>query len=196
MAMEYIQLATTTRITGVTSPRIRKWIKAGDIIAERRSGRWMLEIESLLRHMSKLRLPLPDEIVARVRKQILIAHGQAALFADLVGRVLEARTNRLLLFPALSVEECLFMLGRRTWNLLILDLDLPRLSPLETIAFVRKHRITCGLRVAAVSLRPEWLRAAIGVGADTALLSPVEANDILISLRPLLGIQKEEEGQR
>lgn len=99
-------------------------------------------------------------------------------------------------FPDLEVVEAangfeaLKLLPRAAIDLLVLDLNMPGLSGLEVLSFVKKSPDLAKTRVLIVTTagREEDRRRAISLGADDYVTKPFEPDALVAAVRRLLGV--------
>ncbi len=105
------------------------------------------------------------------------AYMRAALEADGVGEVVEAGSG----FDALR------LLARETFTLALLDINLPDVSGLELVAFVRRSDATRDLPLVMVTTegRAADRDRACALGASGYVTKPFTPDALLAVLRPL-----------
>lgn len=105
------------------------------------------------------------------------AYVRAALEADGVAEVVEAGSG----------FEALRLLARERFTLVLLDINMPDVSGLELVAFVRKNPSTREVPVVMVTTegRDTDRQRALALGADRYVTKPFTPGALLDALRPL-----------
>lgn len=105
------------------------------------------------------------------------AYVRAALEADGAAEVVEAGSG----------FEALRLLARERFTLVLLDINMPDVSGLELVAFVRKNPATRAVPVVMVTTegRDTDRQRALALGADRYVTKPFTPGALLDALRPL-----------
>lgn len=136
------------RLCDVYPSSVLNWIKEGKLPSRNTfGGHHRVTREEVIVLLERLRIPLPDELVAR--KRVLIVEDDAEQ-AKLLARAFSRRGTY-------DVETCgdgltaLIRIGQDPPDLVILDIVIPELDGLQVCRVLKSQPHTKGLKIIAVS---------------------------------------------
>ena len=107
--------------------------------------------------------------------------------AEMVRRILERAGFEVKV--ALDGFQCGSLLGSWRPAVVTLDLNMPGLSGMDVLRFLRETELLAGVKVLVVSAMPEEaLATAVAAGADGALRSPYAPRDLVREVCALAGV--------
>lgn len=84
-------------------------------------------------------------------------------------------------------QKAVEMLGREHFDLVLLDIEMPGMSGLEVLGWIRKNKL--GSRVIVLSgCGQEALQKAKSLGADAALQKPIDVNLLKLAISRCLDV--------
>lgn len=106
-----------------------------------------------------------------------------------LAELLEASGDFQVVGSVASGGEGLRLAGELQPDMILLDLHMPGMGGLATLAELRRSRVLCKIIVLTASDAPDDLLAALEAGADGYLLKDSEPEDLLAALRACAGGQ-------
>lgn len=154
-----------------------RWIERGLLKAYKLPGRGdnRVQIDDFIKFLSENDMPVPDEL-KQTSSRVLIVEDDPVM-AKIIDKALQKIELETRIAPSgfhAGVE-----LSEFAPSMMTLDLDIPGLSGLEVLQYVRKTPALKSIKVLVVSGRPEdELQAALSAGADDILAKPVRAQEL------------------
>lgn len=174
---------------GVSHRTVLRWIKAGYINAYQLPGRGdhRVLVEDCIKFLQDHTIPVPGELreAAPTLRVLIVEDDEAA--ANYMAALL--RRDGFTVEVAADGFQAGAMLSSFRPNLMILDLNIPNLSGLEVLGYVRRTADLQRVKVLVASAMPqEELDQAISAGADAALRKPFKGPELKEAVYRLLGI--------
>lgn len=162
---------------GVNFRTVIRWIKRGHLKAYQLPGRGDNRVEygDFLEFLKEHRMAIPEEL-GNARKKVLVVDDDERMAAS-IRRTLEAKGFETA--TAYDGFRAGVLLGTFAPDVMTLDLEMPHMSGLDVIRFVRGSEAFRKVKILVVSaLNRERLNEAVGEGADDALEKPFSTEEL------------------
>ena len=162
-----------------------RWIERGLLQAHKLPGRGdnRVKMADFLAFLAENDMPLPEELKHKSRR-ILIVEDDPTV-AQILQKAMEQEGYETRI--ALSGFHAGVELTGFSPALMTLDLDIPGLSGLDVLNYVRSTPLLKSIKVLVVSgLSQEWLQQAMQAGADGIMQKPVRAEYLKQKVKQLL----------
>ncbi|MFH2202855.1 MAG: response regulator [Elusimicrobiota bacterium] len=176
------------KICHVSPMTIGRWIKDGKLNAFMTAGGqhrvWAPDLADFMR---RLKMPVPPELEAAVRRRILVVEDEVS-----VRRVLVRYIRGI--YPEADIVEAGdgFDAGKKAATLvpavMVLDLNLPGVNGFDICSSIRADDRLRGIKILAITGYhvEEWKKKALDAGADAFLGKPIEEDLLRKELEKLL----------
>jgi excisionase family DNA binding protein len=147
-----------------------RWIERGSLKAYKLPGRGnnRIEEQEFLRFLKENNMPIPDDLQSAIRRILTIAGYETAITQD----GFQAGTMLASFEPALMT----------------LDLSMPNMDGFSVLEFLSSQPQYSDLKIVVVSaLNQAKLNEALAAGAHSALAKPFKKNDLVASIKALIG---------
>jgi excisionase family DNA binding protein len=195
-AIRYLTSVEVAAACGVSPRTVTNWIRDGVIKAHRTvGGHGRVAVEELRRFLSTRGIPVPPELASDPvedgeaddgRKRVLCIDDDEA-FLEVVRELLTAHG-----YAVETARQSFlagYLVGRRTPDVIVLDLVMPGLDGYEVLALLREREESKGIPVVAcTSLRGADVEARLkNAGFDAFVKKPIDFKVLLRTVESLAG---------
>ena len=177
MKKETLTTGDIAKYCQVNFRTVIRWIERGLLKAYKLPGRGdnRVQVNDFIRFLSDNDMPIPEELRLSTPRVLIVEDDPT--MAQIIDKVLQNMGFETRIAPSgfhAGVE-----LSEFSPSMMTLDLDIPGLSGLEVLRYVRKTPALKSIKVLVVSGRPdEELKASLTAGADDILAKPIRPGEL------------------
>jgi len=185
-APKFLTTSQAAQRLGVTVNAIKAWIRANELPALRTPGGHHRIAEEDLRAF-QARLADRSRRVAPVERRVLLVDDDEAL-VEVLAEALTQVAPHVAVARATDGYEALVQVGAFRPDVLVLDIQMPRLDGFEVCRRLKARRETRGIRILAITAYPDGQvrERILACGADDYLEKPFSVEKFRASVLGLL----------
>ncbi|MBN2711478.1 MAG: response regulator [Planctomycetes bacterium] len=186
MNNQSLSTGDVSKLCKVNISSVNRWIKKGLLRASQfgEGGRHRILISDFIAFCRKNNIEVPEELKYRRAPVALVVEDERDV-AAVIRRILQSAGFET--HHARSGFEAGILACSIKPDLITLDLRMPGMSGIETLAQVRATEVIQGVKVLVISgMGEDMLQEALRTGADDILRKPFDVNDLLEKVRSLL----------